>query len=505
MPESGSPPAFELRGITKRFGQTLANDSVDLRVEVGEIHGLVGENGAGKTTLMGVLYGLLRPDAGVVEVRGRRRRFRSPLDAIAAGLGMVHQHFMLFDELTVAENVVFGAEPQRFGFLDRQVAERSVDELARRHGLVVEALVRVGDLPVGVRQRVEILKALYRRAEVLILDEPTAVLTPPEQRALMDVLRRLADDGTTVVLISHKLPEVLGVCSRITVLKAGRVVETVDAVATNAEKLARSMVGETIASPEVKAHDRGEAVLDLSGLEIERADGRSRVRLDRLAVRAGEIVGIAGVSGNGQRELADAIAGLGETTQGDIRLEGVRLTKASVGSRRQAGLGSIAQDRDGVGLALSASVTENLLIGREGDASLAPNGLLDRGAIRRYVRDLIRTFGVRVGSIEDPAASLSGGNRQKLVVARELARGSKVLIVEQPTRGVDLAARSLIHQEILDFSAEGGAVLLVSTELDELIELCDRIVVMFDGRLVGELERGEATEEQLGRLMTGAA
>lgn len=504
MAPSAGQPAFELRSVTKSFGDTIANDSIDLRVEVGEIRGLVGENGAGKTTLMGVLYGLHRPDTGVIQVAGRRRRFRSPLDAIAAGLGMVHQHFMLFAELSVAENVIFGDEPAKLGFQNRKAAEQRVSELASKHGLDVDPRARVADLPVGVRQRVEILKALYRRAEVLILDEPTSVLSPNERRALMAVLGRLADENTTVVLISHKLPEVLDICHRITVLRAGRVVETVDATETDAEELSRWMVGKSVVESATREHERGAPVLELAALRIDKASGHSSVSIDELAVHAGEIVGIAGVAGNGQRALAEAVVGVRPTVRGEIRLAGRDLASRTVRARRRAGLAYIPQDRDGIGLALSASVSDNLVMGREGEPSLSPRGRLDHRAIRQYAQALVGNYDVRLGSVEDPASSLSGGNRQKLVVARELAHGARVLIVEQPTRGVDLGARSLIHQELLDFSADGGAVLLISTELDELMRLCDRIFVMLGGRLVGELEHDVATEERLGQLMTGA-
>lgn len=495
--------AFELAGISKRFGPVVANDSVDLSVGAGEIRGLVGENGAGKTTLMGILYGIHRPDSGEIRVAGRTRRFGSPLDAIGAGLGMVHQHFMLFGSLTVAENVVFGAEPRRRGLLDLTAAARRVAELAERYGLEVEPGARVGELPVGVRQRVEILKALYREAAILILDEPTAVLTPSEQESLFAVLRRLASEGVAIVFITHKLPEVLALCDRVTVLRDGRVTGTVVTAETTAEELSRLMVGRIVTAPQVPEHTPGETVLSVESLVVE-GRGTAVVGGLELSVRAGEIVGIAGVAGNGQTELAEAIVGLRAPSGGRIRLAGVDITGKSIAQRRCAGLAYVPEDRDGTGLAVSATVAENLLMGCEGEAALAPRGVLDSSAIDARAAGLAERFRVKLGSVRDAAATLSGGNRQKLVVGRELTHQVRLLLIEQPTRGVDLASIELIHQALLEYSAAGGGVLLVSAELSELLTLADRIVVMLSGRLVGELARDAATEERLGLLMAGA-
>ncbi len=531
------PPAFELEGISKRFGAVVANDSVDLAVEAGEIHGLVGENGAGKTTLMGVLYGIHRPDAGEIRVAGARRRFASPLDAIRAGLGMVHQHFMLFDSLTVAENVVFGSEPRRGGVLDRPAAARRVVELAERYGLAVDPRARVGGLPVGVRQRVEILKALYRQAAILILDEPTAVLTPNEGRALAEVLRRLAAEGTAIVFITHKLTEILTLCHRVTVLRNGRVTGSVAAADTSAEELSRLMMGQPqVPRAPATARDglkeeappsrpprspkplaareglKGEGRPPLSpeplageSLEVEGRGGRLAVAGIDLTVRAGEIVGVAGVAGNGQTELAEAIAGLRASRAGRIRLAGADLTAAPVRARRRAGLAYVPEDRDGTGLAIAASVADNVLMGFEEEPALVPRGLLDPSAIERRAAAVADRYRIRLGSVRDPAAALSGGNRQKLVVGRELAHAARVLLIEQPTRGVDLASIELIHRALLEFRAGGGAVLVISAELGELLALADRIVVMFGGRIAGELPRESATEERLGLWMAGAA
>lgn len=505
MAPERSTPAFELEGITKRFGPLVANDSVDLSVAVGEIRGLVGENGAGKTTLMGVLYGIHRPDAGEIRVAGRARRFDSPLDAIRAGLGMVHQHFMLFESLTVAENVVFGAEPERRGLFDLAAATRRVADLAERYGLEVEPAARVGDLTVGVRQRVEILKALYRRAEVLILDEPTAVLTPGEQAALFDVLRRLASEGTAIVFISHKLPEVLRLCEQVTVLRRGRVTGTVETGATDADELSRLMVGKVVVAPQVPEHELGETVLRVESLVVAGHHRREAVRGLDLEVRAGEIVGVAGVAGNGQSELAEAIAGLREPLGGSVRLGDTGLSGASIAARRRAGLAYVPEDRDGTGLAVGASVADNLLIGFEGEPELAPRGVLDSAAIEARAAAVVERYRVGLEEVRAAASTLSGGNRQKLVVGRELMREARLLVVEQPTRGVDLSSIEVLHRALLEFSAAGGAVLLISAELTELMTLADRIVVMLGGRLVGELERDAASEERLGLLMAGAA
>jgi simple sugar transport system ATP-binding protein len=499
-----APPAFELLGISKRFGDVVANDRVDLAVEPGEIHGLVGENGAGKTTLMKVLYGMHRPERGEIRIGGSRQELRSPLDAIALGLGMVHQHFMLFPSLTVAENVVFGAEPHRRGLLDSREASTRVRALADRYGLEVDPEAPVGALPVGVKQRVEILKALYRGARILILDEPTAVLTPLEREALLPVLRRLAGEGTTIVFITHKLPEVLAVCDRATVLRDGRVAGTLPVPETTAEELSRLMVGREVEAVAPEAgHAIGEPVLEIHGLRVLGADGRPRVEGLDLTVSAGEIVGIAGAAGNGQSELAKAVAGLRSPAAGSVRIAGRDVTSWSMRERRRASLAYVPEDRDGAGLAVEATVAENLLMGFEERAALAPRGLLRPKAVHEWARATTSQYRVKLADVDDAAAALSGGNRQKLVVGRELAHESRLLVVEQPTRGVDLAAIEIIHRELVDYCAAGGALLLISSELTELRTLADRIVVMLGGRIVGELGQEEASEEALGLLMAG--
>ena len=500
------PPALELRGIVKRFPGVVANDRVDLAVEAGEIRALVGENGAGKTTLMRVAYGLYRPDAGEIRVHGQSRRWRSPVDAIRAGLGMVHQHFMLFPSLTAAENVVYGAEPGGWGLLDRRRAMARVAELAGRYGLEVDPGARVGDLPVGIRQRIEILKTLYRGGEILILDEPTAVLTPTERDALFAVLERLAARGRSVVFITHKLQEVLRLAHRATVLRDGRVAGTVEISRTTPEELSRLMVGREMGPPvERPLPGVGEAMLEVEGLAVPGRSGLGSVRGVSFQVRAGEIVGLAGAAGNGQTEMVEAIVGLRPSTGGGIFLAGREITHLSVSRRRQAGVAYIPGDRDGVGLALGAAVAENLCMGMEGRAPLSRRGLLSPRAMRERADEAIADYGVKVTGPAQTVGQLSGGNRQKLVVARELARPSRLLIAEHPTRGADVISTEFIHRKLASYREAGGALFLVSADLGELRALSDRILVMFEGRIVGEVEEEGASEEELGLLMGGAS
>ncbi|MEV7391152.1 ABC transporter ATP-binding protein [Streptomyces sp. NPDC091215] len=497
-PQADPSVAVELRGITKRFPGTLANDRVDLTVRHGEIHALMGENGAGKSTLMSVLYGMERPDAGTVRVDGRELNFASPSDAMAAGLGMVHQSFKLFDSLTVAENVVYAAEPRRFGLVDRAAARRRVRELADEHGLAVDPDARVGDLPVGLRQRVEILKLLHRGARTLILDEPTAVLTPAEADALFAVLKSLAAEGRSVILVTHKLREVLEVSARVTVLRDGRVVARLVTAGTSAAEIAAAMTGRAVELDRVHAPGTPkDAVLDVTGLST---DG---VRDVRLAVRAGEIVGIAGVAGNGQSELVEALAGLRPVTGGTVLLQGEDITHASATARRARGLAYVPEDRHAVGTAPAASVADNLAMGHHRTA-LSSRGLLSPSAVRGHARTLVERFGVKAASPEVPASALSGGNLQKLLIGRELAHEAPLLLVEQPTRGVDIGAVQNIHDQLVAYRDAGHAVLLVSAELSEIRGLADRVLVMYEGRITASYPKHEADERSLGLAMAGA-
>lgn len=505
-------PAVELRGITKRFGPVVANDGIDLTVAAGEVRALVGENGAGKSTLMHVLFGLIRPDAGEIRIGGVPRRFTSPRQAVAAGLGMVHQHFMLFPSLTAAENVVFGAEPRRLGMVDRRRAEAEVRALGERWGLAVEPQRRVGELPVGLRQRVEILKALYRGADILILDEPTALLTPGERQGLFRFVEEVAAAGKTVLFITHRLPEVLALAARASVLRDGRLVRTVRTVETTSAELSRLMVGREIVVQHGETSKVGDPVLVVEELYVRRLGGAEAVSGLSFELRSGEIVGIAGAAGNGQEELIEAVVGLRPATAGRILLAGRSVGAEGIAGRRLGGLAYVPEDRDRTGLAPAASIAENLLMGEQRRRSEDGRGL--QGWLRRVgwlnwksvhadAGRCLAEHSIRAPSSRLAAANLSGGNRQRLVLARELGRARGLLVAEQPTRGVDVAAAEAIQGELLEFRRRGGAILLVSADLAELRQLSDRILVMFAGRVAGELRREEASEERLGLLMAG--
>ncbi len=503
---AGAPPAAELRGITKRFGPVLAVDGVDLVLERGTVHAVVGENGAGKSTLMSVLYGLHRPDAGQVLRDGREVRLSSPLDAIAAGLGMVHQNFRLFGSLTVAENVVYRAEPRRFGVLDRRAAERRVEELSARIGLDVDPTARVDTLPLGVRQRVEILKALHRQAEVLILDEPTAVLTPGEVDSLFVVVRRMAEQGTTVALVTHKVREVLEATDRVTVLRDGVVTARLTTAETTAGEVVEAMIGRGLV-PAVNPRGAvsGEPVLEVSGVRMPAAPGASRVQDVSLRVSPGEVVGIAGVSGNGQRELVETVVGLRTPEAGTVRLHGRDLGGLGVRERRGLGIAYVPEDRPGVGTAAALSVADNLALGHHRSPPIGRRGRLSPRAARTQAAELVRRLGVKTAGVAVPLSSLSGGNAQKVVLARELHHEAALLVVEQPTQGVDVGAGEEIHRLLLEYRARGGAVLLVSYEISELRALADRVLVMLDGEVAAELDAADATDEVLGAAMVHSA
>jgi simple sugar transport system ATP-binding protein len=497
----GDAPALELRGITKRFGRVVANDAIDLDVRRGEIHALLGENGAGKSTLMNVLYGLQRPDAGEIRLAGEPVRIDSSRRAIGLGIGMVHQHFMLVPVMTVAENLVLGTEPHRGPLLDYRAAAARARELSERFGLAVDPEARVEDLGVGAQQRVEILRALYRGARVLVLDEPTAVLTAQEAQDLFGVLRALAADGTAIVFISHKLNEVLEVADRITVLRRGRRIDTVPAAGATERSLARLMVGrDVLLRVEKRAHPPGEPVLAVERLSVTGNRGLPAVRDVSLAVRAGEIVGLAGVDANGQSELVEALVGLRRPDAGRILVGGRDVSRGSVREAIDAGVGHIAEDRHRRGLVLDFSLAENLaLLDYRREARL---GFLSPGPMAARARRLLREFDVRGGEPRTPAASLSGGNQQKCVIARELSSDPRVLIAAQPTRGLDVGAIEFVHRRLVEQRDEGRAILLVSLELEEIRSLSDRVLVMYEGRIVAELPP-ETSEEDFGVAMTG--
>jgi general nucleoside transport system ATP-binding protein len=499
-----SPTELELRGITKRYPGVIANDGVDLSVRTGEIHAIVGENGAGKTTLMSILYGLIPPDEGEIVVQGEHVHFASPLDAIRAGLGMVHQAFKLFPSLSVAENVVYRDEPRRFGLVDRRRAEQLVADLALEYGLHVDPAAKVDELPVGVLQRVEILKALYRDARVLILDEPTAVLTPQERDGLFTVLRRLREGGHTIIFITHKLHEVMALCDRVTVLRDGRSVAVLDTATTDRRTITHHMTGRDVSLGErAPATEVGGPRLEVSGLRIEGGHGLPVVDDVDLTVRHREILGIAAIAGNGQNELVEAIVGLRHVDRGRVVVDGHDITDASVRERREAGVAYIPEDRHRVATAGAGTTRENLFMGYQRHDVFQQRGWLKRDAVKRHAARLIDDYGIRVASQDTPVGTLSGGNLQKVVAAREIEHAPAVLIAEQPTRGVDVGAIEFIHARLLAARDAGSAIVLISAELWELLALSTRIVVLFEGRRVGEFDPEVADEVTLGLHMTG--
>ena len=496
---------LELRGITKRFGTLVANDSIDLVVNPGEIHALLGENGAGKSTLMNVLYGLYDADEGQILLDDTPQEFAGPGDAMAAGIGMVHQHFMLIPVFTVAENVALGHEPTKaLGAIDSQAARQNVLDISERFGFNVDPDALVEDLPVGVQQRVEIIKALSRDAKVLVLDEPTAVLTPQETDELMEIMRQLAKSGTSIVFITHKLREVKEVADTITVIRLGKVVGSAKPDASTSE-LASMMVGREVELTVTKNEQKlGDVVLAVEDIAV--LDDRNQRAVDGVSfdVRAGEILAIAGVQGNGQTELAEALLGLRSTLtgRGKITLKGQDVTDSSVRSRLENGVGYIPEDRKTDGLVSEFTIAENMMINASYKSRFTKGINIDLPARREITDTLVKEFDVRTPSSETPAGKLSGGNQQKVVVARELSRDVDLLIASQPTRGVDVGSIEFIHEQIVAERDAGKAVVLVSTELDEVLALADRIAVMYRGKIV-DIVDPNTSREQLGKLMAG--
>ena len=480
---------------------------MDLTVEWGQVHALLGENGAGKSTLMNVVYGLSRPDSGEIVFDGNPVSIGSPQDAIKLGIGMVHQHFMLIPPLSVAENVILGNEIATGpGIVDIRSAEAKVAELSKKYGLEVDPAARVEDLSVGLQQRVEILKALYRGARLLILDEPTAVLTPQEARGLFDIVRTLVKDGAAVIFITHKLGEVMDVADQITVMRRGKVEATTSPKESNPADLARLMVGRSVLLRVDKSEAKpGAVLLEVKGLTVY--DDRHQVAVNdmSLEVRAGEILGIAGVEGNGQNELVEAIVGLRTPRSGSIILGGRDITQASTHSTLEAGLGFIPADRQRMGIVLELPIADNLVLSRFDRKPFASWIVRSFSAVREYALKLIKTFDIRAESPDQPSGSLSGGNQQKLVVAREIGTQPKVLLASQPTRGVDVGSIEFIHRRLVEERDNGMGVLLVSSELDEVLSLADRLAVVYRGRVVAMLDQKEADRDRVGLLMAGAA
>jgi ABC-type uncharacterized transport system ATPase subunit len=501
----GDPvPAVELKGITKRFPGVVANDDINLRVLPGEVHAVVGENGAGKSTLMKILYGMQRPDGGSISVNGTEMRFRSPKDAIGTGIGMVHQHFMLADNLTVLENIVVGSEPARGGILDFDAARRAITALSRTYGMPLEPNRLVEDLSVGERQRVEIIKVLYRGARILILDEPTAVLVPQEVDELFRNLRNLAREGVTVIFISHKLDEVLAIADTITVVRDGRTVATVKPGEVSARELAELMVGAELPTPETRESTVKETVmLFVDGLGVQQ-DGRWLLKDVTLTIRSGEIVGVAGVEGNGQRELVQAVMGLQPVTEGTIRLGGQDITAWDTRRIREAGIAYIPEDRQEMGLLLFAPLWENAMLGHQTVEPFARGPWVNTSGARAETAVIISDYNVIAPGPDVIAHALSGGNQQKLIVGREMITEPTVLIAAQPTRGIDVGAQAAVWEQIRGARAAGLALLLVSADLEELIGLSDTLYVILRGRLVAKLDPSTVTPEELGSYMTGA-
>lgn len=496
---------LKLTGITKRFGSLVANDSIDLEVNQGEIHALLGENGAGKSTLMNLLYGLYTPDEGTMEWKGERVNIRDPRHAISLGIGMVHQHFMLVPVFTVAENIVLGNEPTRGGAIDMKRAIADVRKISEQYGLAVDPTAKVESISVGQQQRVEILKALYRGAELLILDEPTAVLTPQEVLELGEIMKSLVAQGKTIIIITHKLKEVRHLADRVSVIRRGRKVATVDdPKGTSEAELAALMVGRAVTLKVEKTPAKpGETVLQIDALSAKNHRGVEALKTVSFAVRKGEIVGIAGVDGNGQTELIECMTGLRKSTGGKVTLGGKTLTGLKPGAIRDAGLGHIPEDRHARGLVLDFTVTENAVLGEQ--RKFSRFGFLDFGRMKQRAEDAIKHFDVRPPNPEYQARKLSGGNQQKVIVGREVLRAPDLLIAAQPTRGLDVGAIEFIHKRLVAERDAGKAVLLVSLELDEVMALADRILVMYKGEVVAEMPASEATEEKLGLLMAGGA
>ncbi len=499
------PPVLELRDVTKAFPGVLANDHISLTLEEGEIHALLGENGAGKSTLMNILYGLYTPDEGEIFIRGQHVTIREPNDAITQGIGMVHQHFMLVPVLTVTENVMLGVESIKHGlFLDQADAARRIRHISSQYGLEINPDAYVKDLPVGVQQRVEIIKLLYREADILILDEPTAVLTPQEVEDLFEVIRSLVEQGKSVIFITHKLKEVMALADRITVLRNGRVVGTTSPAETNEQQLASMMVGrEVLLQVEKGPAQPGEPVLEVQGLEVMDDQGNQAVRGVSFQVHAGEVLGVAGVQGNGQTELVQALTGLRTAAAGRVSILGTDMAGAPPRKVLQQGVAHVPEDRQRDGLVLNFPVADNMVLNTYYLPPFAHGVVMDQETILSTAEQRAREFDVRTPSVMTPVANLSGGNQQKVIVAREFSRPIKLLVASQPTRGLDVGSIEYIHHRIIEKRDQGCAVLLVSSELDEVMGLADRIAVMYEGEIVDILPAGEATKEEIGLLMAG--
>lgn len=496
---------LQMKDISKRYNNgVLANDRISLDLNEGEILAIVGENGAGKSTIMKILYGLEQPTSGEILIKGTRHSFKNPQDAIAQGIGMVQQNFMLLPPFTVAENVVYGREPKKYKlFFNRKNAAEQVKKLSEQYGLGIDPYLVVKDCPVGLQQRTEILKVLYQNANIIIFDEPSAVLAPQEVDGLLETIRQLAQKGKSIIIITHKLNEVMAVANRIVVMRAGKHICTVNKADTNSDELSRLMVGRQIVSQDIPEQKTGETVLSVNNVSLTGAEGQAVLQNCHLHVNAGEIVGIAGVSGNGQTELLHSITGLMQADDGEILLHGKPVKALPVRKIRNAGCAYVPEDRNTMGAALNANLAETAVMAHHLEKEFNKRGIMDYKQVNEHFTHLLNEYDVKYSSLQQKAGELSGGNLQKLIVAREISHQSGLLIVSEPTRGVDIGAMEFIHNRIIEQRAKGAAVLLVSSDLSEVMRLCDRIYVMYEGKMNGEMARQEATSEKLGILMMG--
>ncbi|WP_339170262.1 ABC transporter ATP-binding protein [Anoxybacillus sp. FSL W8-1294] len=496
---------IEMLNIRKVFGNFVANDNITLQLKKGEIHALLGENGAGKSTLMNVLFGLYQPDGGEIRVKGKKVNIVNPNVANDLGIGMVHQHFMLVDTFTVTENIILGSEPTKGGQIDIEKAEQEVRELSERYGLAVDPKAKIADISVGMQQRVEILKTLYRGADILIFDEPTAVLTPQEIQELIQIMKALVHEGKSIILITHKLKEIMEVCDRVTVIRRGKGIGTLNVSETNPNELASLMVGREVQFKTEKQPSKvGKPVLEIENLVVKDSRGITAVDHLNLTVHAGEIVGIAGVDGNGQTELIEAITGLIKSESGSIRLNGKEIRNLTPRQITETGVGHIPQDRHKHGLVLDFSIGENMVLQTYYKEPYSKRGVLNFKAIYDKARQLIQEFDVRTPDEYTKARALSGGNQQKAIIGREVDRDPDLLIAAQPTRGLDVGAIEFIHKRLIEQRDKGKAVLLVSFELDEIMNISDRIAVIYEGKIVAIVDPKETTEQELGLLMAGS-
>ncbi|MDA5107310.1 ABC transporter ATP-binding protein [Brevibacillus thermoruber] len=494
----------EMRGITKRFPGIVANDNINLVVKKGEIHALLGENGAGKSTLMNILFGLYQPDEGEILINGKPVHITSPNVANELGIGMVHQHFMLVETFTVTENIVLGNEPKNGLQIDIRRAVKEVEELSRKYGLKVDPTAKIADISVGMQQRVEILKTLYRGADILIFDEPTAVLTPQEIQELIEIMHNLVKEGKTIILITHKLKEIMAVCDAVTIIRRGKVIDSVAVKDTNPDELAAKMVGREVTfKVDKKPPQPKEVILSVENVTAMGNRGVNALNGISFEVRAGEILGIAGVDGNGQSELIEVLTGLRKASGGRILLKGQDITNRLPREISEAGLSHIPEDRHKRGLVLDFTMSENMVLETYFHPRFNKNGFLDYAAIDKHASKLIEEFDVRTPSIHTKARALSGGNQQKAIIAREVDKDPDLLIAAQPTRGLDVGAIEFIHKRLVEQRDKGKAVLLISLELDEVINVSDRIAVIYEGQIVGIVDAKSTTEQELGLMMSG--